>query len=128
YDAIDPTILDAVFYDLATSYGEESWFDLFSLFAPVGDDWYCEVSNRDEQATLVVAAYSAATGVDLRSRFATEYGFPIDNGAWPALHTCAEQRLAERAFDLDALCRAAGELFRDGFEGGGLEQWSECSP
>jgi len=128
YSAIDPNVVDGILYELLDQFGVESWYDLFSLFAPVGEPLPCSVSGTAQQATLIAAAFSASTGQDLRTLFETDYGFPIDDGAWPTLLACAQQKIAARTFDQQAICVALVALFADGFETGDTAPWSATVP
>jgi hypothetical protein len=128
YADIDPNIIDGVFYDLLGRFGPESWYDFFSLFVPINEPLPCEPSGIAGQATFVAAAFSASTDQDLRVLFRTEFGFPIDDGAWPTLLACAQQRIEQRFFDLGSICHAAGGLFSDSFESGDTSAWSATVP
>jgi hypothetical protein len=129
YEQIDPNIVDGVFYDLLDRFGIASWYDFFSLFAPADEPLPCSIEGVEEQATLVAAAFSASIDQDLRALFSQEYGFPIDDEAWPDLLACAQQRIDGRTFDLDTICAAATAfVFRDGFDRGGTDAWSFISP
>jgi hypothetical protein len=90
YATIDPNAVDGIYFELLDQFGVESWYDFFSLFAPIGEPLPCSPSGIDQQATLVAAAFSASTGQDLRTLFETDYGFPIDDAAWPTLLACAQ--------------------------------------
>jgi hypothetical protein len=128
YATIGPNVIDGIFFDLKDQFGVECWYDFFSLFAPIGEPLPCSVSGTAQQATLVAAAFSASAGQDLRLLFETDYGFPIDDGAWPTLLACAQQKLAARSFDQQAICEAVVTLFADGFETGDTAPWSATSP
>ena len=128
YATIDPNVVDGIFFELLDQFGAECWFDFFSLFAPIGEPLPCSISGTDQQATLVAAAFSASTGQDLRDLFETDYGFPIDDAAWPTLLACAQQKVAARTFDQQAICDAVVALFADGFESGDTAPWSTTVP
>ena len=128
YATIDPNIVDGIFFELFDQLGVESWYDFFSLFAPIGEPLPCPVSGTDEQATLIAAAFSASAGQDLRALFETDYGFPIDDAAWPTLLACAQQKIAARTFDQEAICEALAALFADGFASGDTAPWSATVP
>lgn len=98
YDDITPDILDGILFELRDDYGTQAWFDFFSCFVPQGESLPCSISTREDQATFFVAAFSASTGQDLRSRFATDYKFPINNATWANLLNCAQQRIALRPY------------------------------
>jgi hypothetical protein len=92
------------------SYGPESWFDLFSTFLPPEEPLPCAIDNEARQATWFVAALSASAGVDLRDRFTTEYGFPIDQAAWSSILGCVQARIDAREWEPPIL----GDLNCDG--------------
>lgn len=128
YADIDPNILDGIFFDLRDRFGVECWFDFFSVFAPIDRPLPCSVSGTEQQASLVAAAFSASTGEDLRALFSTEYGFPIDNAAWPDLLACAQQTVSARTFNLEDICESAAAVFADGFDAGDTLAWSATIP
>jgi hypothetical protein len=128
YATIDPNVVDGIYFELLDQFGVESWYDFFSLFAPIGEPLPCSPSGIDQQATLVAAAFSASTGQDLRTLFETDYGFPIDDAAWPTLLACAQQKISARTFDQQAICEAVVALFADGFESGDTAPWSTTVP
>jgi hypothetical protein len=128
YFTIDPNVADGILYELLDQFGVKSWYDLFSLFAPVGQPLPCTVSSTSQQATLFAAAFSASTGQDLRNVFETDYGFPIDDAAWPTLLGCAQQKIAARTFNQQVICDALVALFGDGFESGDTSTWSAAVP
>jgi hypothetical protein len=123
WNAADWRVLSGVFLDLFDDYGAESWYDFFSVFLPGDAALACGVTTDAQQATLVAAAFSASAGTDLRDRFETDYGFPIADGAWNSLLTCAQTRIAQRTFDEEAICTAMGLIFQDGFEAGNTSAW-----
>jgi hypothetical protein len=128
YATIDPNVVDGIFFDLKDQFGVECWYDFFSLFAPIGDPLPCSVTGTAQQATLIAAAFSASAGQDLRAMFATDYGFPIDDAAWPTLLACAQQKVAARTFNQQPICEAVVTLFADGFESGDTSTWSAAVP
>lgn len=128
YATIDPNVVDGILFDLKDQFGAECWYDFFSLFAPIGEPLPCSVSGTAQQATLIAAAFSASTGQDLRSLFETDYGFPIDDAAWPTLLACAQQKISARTFDQQAVCEALVALFANGFESGDTAPWSATVP
>ncbi|MEK6675982.1 MAG: hypothetical protein AABZ47_10055 [Planctomycetota bacterium] len=98
YDNMNPDVLDGMLLELHDDFGNSVWFDFFSCFLPQNEPLSCAITTREQQATFFVAAFSVSTGQDLRSRFATDYGFPIDNAAWPTLLSCAQVRIAARPY------------------------------
>jgi hypothetical protein len=46
----------------------------------------------------VVAALSASCGQDLRGTFRSEYGFPLDDAAWPEILDAVQARVAARTW------------------------------
>ena len=70
----------------------------------------CAVDTEAKQATWFVAALSASAGQDLRSTFSFEYGFPIDDAAWPEILGCVQSRIDARPWQPPA----EGDLDCDG--------------
>jgi hypothetical protein len=98
YSTIDPDIVDGILLEMFDQYGMKIWFDLFSSFLPSEQPLPLPLDTVEKQATWFVAAMSASTGQDLRSFFASEYGFPIDNPAWPAILSAVQARVAARTW------------------------------
>lgn len=96
YGAIDPNIVDGVLMEMYDLYGVKAWFDLFSTFLPHEAPLPLPLDTIEKQATWVVAAMSASSGQDLRGMFADEYGFPLDQAAWPEILNAVQSRISAR--------------------------------
>jgi hypothetical protein len=110
--------LNGMYFELFDSYGPKIWFDLLSVFQPPAEPLPCTIDTKELQATFLTAIASASTGEDLRDAFRTDYGFPIDDAAWPGLLNCAEAKVATRTFSMVEACNLDPDIiFRAGFEG-----------
>ncbi len=98
YDAIDANIVDGILLEMHDDFGMDAWFDLFSTFLPAEEPLPVTLDTKEKQATWFVAAMSVSAGEDLRSRFETEYGFPIDYAAWDEILGAVQQRIAARSW------------------------------
>ena len=98
YSTFDAHILNAILYEMYYAYGLEVWFDLFSTFLPPDETLPYNLDSEAKQATWFVAAMSASTGEDLRNLFATSYGFPIDDTAWPEILAAVQARVDARTW------------------------------
>ena len=107
YDTIDPDIVDGILLEMMDQYGQKVWFDLFSTFLPAPEPLPLALDTKEKQATWFVAAMSASCGQDLRARFASEYGFPIDDAAWPGISSVVQARVDARTWTPVAVERAA---------------------
>ena len=133
---MDADILDGLLVELYELYGSKVWFDLFSTFLPPDETLPVVLDTVAKQATWFVAAISASTGLDLRSTFATDYGFPVDDASWPDILTHVQQRIAARPLiegDFDANGDCTVDLadyagFTTCAYGPGLEPSAECVP
>jgi hypothetical protein len=98
YDAITPDALDGILLEMKDTYGLKAWFDLYSTFLPDIAQLPVALDTKEKQATWFVAAMSASCGADLRGLFESEYGFPIDESAWPEILEAVEARVAQRTW------------------------------
>lgn len=98
YGAIDPDVVDGILLEMVDRYGLKCWYDLFSTFLPSTDPIPIAMDSIDKQATWLVAAMTASSGEDQRDFFATEYGFPIDETAWPEILAAVQTRIGARAW------------------------------
>jgi hypothetical protein len=98
YATMDANVLDGILMEMYDAYGTKIWFDLFSTFFPAQEPLPVAIDSEAKQATWLVAALSASAGQDLRSRFTSEYGFPIDNAAWPEILSSVQARIGARDF------------------------------
>jgi len=96
YDNATPSVLDDMIDVICTKYGYDSLFRFFSLFLPRNEPFPFAIDSDTKQATVFVAAFSAATGVDLREQFRT-WGFPIDDeyysNIWDEVNKLVHQRV-----------------------------------
>jgi hypothetical protein len=103
YDLIDADIVDGILCEMEDAYGQSAWFDLFSTFLPPEESLPIALDTREKQATWFVAAMSVSAGEDLRGLFRTEYGYPIDDTAWPGILAEVETRIAARGWTPGAI-------------------------
>jgi hypothetical protein len=96
YDAMTPDVLDEMIDVICTKYGYDSLYRFYSLFLPRDVPFTFTIDSDTKQATVFVAALSAATGVDLRTQF-KEWGFPIDDNfytrIWNEVNQLVNQRM-----------------------------------
>ena len=98
YADLSADVLDGILLDLYDRYGPKVWFGLFSSFLPAPAPLPYAMDTVEKQATWFVAAVSASAGVDLRDTFRSDYGFPIDDEAWPDIWPIVQSRVAARAW------------------------------
>ncbi|MBK9304619.1 MAG: hypothetical protein IPM94_12225 [bacterium] len=98
YATIDADVLDGILLEMWGTYGVKCWFDLFSTFLPSQEAIPVAMDSVEKQATWFVAAMSASVGEDLRELFVDEYGFPIDEDAWPEIMSVVQGRVDARDF------------------------------
>ena len=96
YDEMTPDVLDEMIDVICTKYGYDSLYKFYSLFLPRDVPFTFTIDSDVKQATVFVAALSAATGVDLRTQF-KEWGFPIDDSfysrIWNEVNQLVNQRM-----------------------------------
>jgi len=98
YATIDADVLDGILMEMWGTYGVKCWFDLFSTFLPSQEAIPVAMDSIEKQATWFVAAMSASVGEDLRELFSEEYGFPVDEDAWPEIMSVVQGRVDARDF------------------------------
>ncbi|MDO9175362.1 MAG: hypothetical protein Q7V62_11205, partial [Actinomycetota bacterium] len=98
YNTIDANVLDGILMEMWGTYGIKCWYDLFSTFLPAQEPIPIAMDTIEKQATWFVAAMSASAGEDLRELFINEYGFPIDEDAWPEIMSVVQDRVDARDF------------------------------
>lgn len=103
YHEITVGVICDILWEMYDEYGPQVWYDFFSTFYPPNEPLPVTLDTENKQATWVVAALSASTGVDQRARFAIEYGFPIHNALYPQLLAAAQARIAARPWTPPAL-------------------------
>ncbi len=96
YADITVGVICDILWDMYDDYTAQVWYDVFSTFVPADEPLPCILDTDAKQATWLVAAISASVGTDLRARFGAEYGFPIDNEAWPELLAAVQSRIGAR--------------------------------
>ncbi|MBU0639533.1 MAG: Ig-like domain-containing protein [Planctomycetes bacterium] len=96
YSEITVEVICDILWDMYDDYTAQVWYDVFSTFVPADDPLPVVLDNDVKQATWLVAALSASASDDLRTRFTNDYGFPIDNAAWPDMLAAAEARVTAR--------------------------------
>lgn len=96
YDDVTVGVICDILWEMYDEYGPQVWYDFFSTFYPPDEPLPVTLDTENKQATWVVAALSASTGVDQRARFAIEYGFPIHNALYPQFLAAAQARIAAR--------------------------------
>lgn len=96
YDQVTVEVICDILWEMYDDYTAKVWYDLFSTFFPPAEPLPVVLNGDMAQATWLVAALSASAGEDLRSRFAAEFGFPIDDEAWPEMLAAAQARIASR--------------------------------
>jgi hypothetical protein len=96
YDQMNPDVLDEMIDVIGTKYGYDSLYRFYSLFLPRDVPFSFTIDTDAKQATVFVAALSAATGADLRAQF-REWGFPIDDEfyarIWDEVNWLVNQRV-----------------------------------
>jgi hypothetical protein len=112
YMTIDPDIVDGILLEMYDEYGLKIWFDLFSTFLPSEAPLPIPMDSTEKQATWIVAAMSASSGLDQRNRFRDEYGFPIDDAAWAEILDIVQQRIAARTWQPPGAIDESAESIR----------------
>ncbi|MEM3449519.1 MAG: hypothetical protein QXP38_11730 [Nitrososphaerota archaeon] len=84
YYRMTPHVLDDIIDFICERYGYKTLYRFFSIFLPREKVFPFPVDSDERQATLFVAALSAAAGADLRKQF-KEWGFPIDDDYYMAI-------------------------------------------
>jgi hypothetical protein len=96
YENVSVSVIYDTMNAIATKYGYDSLYRFFSLFLPRDVPFTFTIDTDAKQATVFVAALSAATGADLRAQF-REWGFPIDDEfyarIWDEVYRLVNQRV-----------------------------------
>jgi len=80
YSTIDPNIIDDMLWHLVQEFDYGLIYRLFGMFTPRDQgDYPFEIVTTERQATMFAVGCSVAVGVDLKSRFRDEWGFPIND-------------------------------------------------
>jgi len=97
YENVSVSVIYDTMNAIATKYGYDSLYRFFSLFLPRDVPFTFTIDTDAKQATVFVAALSAATGADLRPQF-REWGFPIDDEfyarIWDEVNWLVNQRVS----------------------------------
>ena len=80
---------------LAQRYGWDSYRRFFSIFFPPDEMVDFLPQDETEEVTFIIAAFSAATKVDVRSDF-HEWGFPCNDALYLQLLPMLEKRAKQR--------------------------------
>jgi hypothetical protein len=102
YDQMTPSALDDMIDTVCAQYGYERLYRFHSLFLPHNTAFPFAVDSDAKQATLFVAAFSAATGIDLRTRF-KGWGFPMDNDYYGNIWNDVTRLVSQRAHGPEAM-------------------------
>jgi hypothetical protein len=86
YASLDPSILDDILAILMNEYGNQWVSRFFAVFSPQTTEFPFAIDSIEQQATLFVAAVSAAIQVDLRFRFGDIWGFPLDQSFYDLIY------------------------------------------
>lgn len=96
YSTLDANVVDDILATFIDEYGYGILYRFFSIFVPRGLAYPFPMSTASEQATLFALALSEVSGVDQKSRFRDDWGFPIDDAKWalmaPYVETWVKQR------------------------------------
>jgi hypothetical protein len=96
YSEMTPDVLDEMIDVICSRYGYDSLSRFYSLFLPRDVPFTFTIDSDAKQATVFVAALSAATGADLRPQF-REWGFPVDDSfyarVWDEVSMLVNQRV-----------------------------------
>jgi len=98
YSDMTPSVLDDMIDVICSRYGYESLYRFYSLFLPRDIPFNFTVDSEAKQATLFVAALSAAVKNDLRWQFVS-WGFPIDNAFYEEIIREVAELVNQRDFE-----------------------------
>ncbi|MCP4250088.1 MAG: hypothetical protein GY778_23855 [bacterium] len=110
YADATPEVICDILWEMYDDFGPKVWYDLYSTFVPYNEPLPLQLVGDTDQATWLVAALSASSGQDLRSRFAADYGFPIADSRWAEMLGAVQTRIDARSWQAPAL----GDLDCDG--------------
>ena len=86
YQTITADILDDMLMVLMKENGYVFFRRFLSIFLPVNVPYPFVIQSQSQQATFFVAALSAAIRTDLRGRFRTQWGFPVDDTYYASIY------------------------------------------
>jgi uncharacterized protein (TIGR03437 family) len=94
YNTMTPDILDDILMVLMDQYGYGFFRRFLAVFLPDDTPFPFTIQSEAQQATFFVAALSAAARTDLRGRFRTNWGFPIDDTFYAGIYQALLQYAA----------------------------------
>ncbi|MGB9105461.1 MAG: chitobiase/beta-hexosaminidase C-terminal domain-containing protein, partial [Terriglobales bacterium] len=96
YSTINANVLDDILTVIGDAYGYDALYRFYSVFLPGNTQYPFTIDSDSAQATLFVAAMSAATGSDLRTQFQANWGFPVDQTFYDAIYPQVSQLIGQR--------------------------------
>jgi len=96
YSQMTPSVLDDMLTVLAQEHGYAFLYRFFSAFVPGDRPLPIGVNSDAKQATFLVAAVSAATGTDQRTRFHDDWGFPVDDAYFDLIYPRVVELVSQR--------------------------------
>jgi hypothetical protein len=96
YSNVNIGVICDILWELSDDYGRRIWYDLFSTFSPANEPLPVVLDSEAKRTTWLAAAASVSANEDLRGRFISRYGFPIDFDAWDEMFAACEARIAAR--------------------------------
>ena len=86
YQTMTADVLGDIIMALMDENGYAFFRRFLSVFLPVDVPYPFQIQTQSQQATFFVAALSAAIRADLRSRFWTQWGFPVDDSFYASIY------------------------------------------
>lgn len=96
YSSIDANIIDDMVVALADQSSTGALYRFYSVFLPSDSQYSFAIDSDAKQATFFVAAWSAAAGEDLRSRFRQSWGFPVDDAYYASISSEVGKLVSQR--------------------------------
>jgi len=97
YSTINPNLIDEMLWNLVKDFDFGLIYRLFGMFALTEQaDYPFEIITSAQQATMFAVGCSVAAGVDLKSRFRDDWGFPIEDTIWDEMYPVIEQMIKAR--------------------------------
>lgn len=97
YSTISPDVIDDILFYLVQEFDYGLIYRLFGMFTPRDQGTYpFDLFTTEQQATMFAVGCSVATGVDLKSRFRDEWGFPVDDATWDEMYPVIEKMIKAR--------------------------------
>jgi hypothetical protein len=111
-------VFDAIMFKLRDEFGRDFVFRLMSVLYPPEEPLPFAFADDAQRVTCWVAACSAAAQTDLRARFQTRWGFPLDASFYDRIYGTVNQRASQRGSQGTILVRVspagAGSVIGDG--------------